>query len=99
MTEPTYVLLGKQIGELVTEKQAAYGNSFEKSAKFLELLYPAGINPQQYRDVLTITRIFDKLSRIANQKDAFDESPYRDICGYGILGWRMDIIEAEGEEE
>ena len=39
-----------------------------------------------YGDVLTIARIWDKIKRIATDKDAFGESPYKDIAGYAILG-------------
>src|SRR5579884_2063752 len=78
--------IAQQIGELVEQKNAAYGNSFAKTGEFLGLLYPNGILPEQYGDALLITRIFDKLQRIATDRDALGESPYRDIAGYGILG-------------
>ena len=52
----------------------------------LRILYPSGVSPDQYDDLLAVARIVDKLFRIANQKDAFGESPYRDIAGYGLLG-------------
>ncbi|MBW2598588.1 MAG: hypothetical protein JRC60_00445 [Deltaproteobacteria bacterium] len=35
---------------------------------------------------MAVTRIIDKLFRIATDKDALGESPYHDIAGYGILG-------------
>jgi hypothetical protein len=35
---------------------------------------------------LLLVRIFDKLKRIATSKQAFEEDPYKDIAGYGILG-------------
>lgn len=85
-----YEYTAEQIGKLVEEKQKAYGNSFGKAGEFLKLLYPDGIKPEQYGDALTIVRIFDKLMRIATDKDAFGESPYRDIAGYGILGTVAD---------
>src|SRR5690625_1515778 len=78
--------IAKEIGELVQEKNQAYGNSFGKSGDFLKLLYPDGIKPEQYQDMLLVARIFDKQMRIANKKDAFGESPYKDIAGYEILG-------------
>ena len=81
-----YQELGKEIGEMVEKKQAAYGDSFGKAGAVLRLMYPSGINPAQYDDALTIVRILDKLFRIATDKDAFGESPYRDIAGYGLLG-------------
>jgi hypothetical protein len=73
------------IANLVSQKNEAYGSSFSKSQQFLEILYPNGIAVSQYKDMLTIARIFDKLMRIANRKDAFGESPYGDILGYALL--------------
>jgi len=82
--------IGTDIGKLVDEKNTAYGSSFEKSEQILQVLYPNGIKPEQYRDMLAITRIVDKLFRIATKKDAFGESPFKDIAGYGILGVAND---------
>jgi len=76
----------EEIGQLVKEKNEAYGNSFAKSEEMLKILYPDGIPEDSYEDVLLLARIFDKMMRIANQKEAFDEDPYKDIAGYGILG-------------
>lgn len=81
-----YDEMAVQIGALVTEKNAAYGDSFAKCGEFLRLLFPDGIQPAQYDDALALVRIFDKQMRIATRKDAFGESPFRDIAGYGILG-------------
>jgi hypothetical protein len=78
--------IGTDIGKLVDQKNAAYGSSFEKSEYILKILYPDGINPDQYRNMLAVTRIVDKLFRIATDKDAFGENPFKDIAGYGILG-------------
>jgi len=79
-----------EIGELVSEKNKAYGNSFGQAQEILEVLYPNGIEKDQYTDMLAIVRVIDKLFRIANKKDAFGESPWRDICGYAILGIAND---------
>lgn len=35
--------------------------------------------------MLAIVRVFDKMMRIATDKDAFGEDPWRDIAGYAIL--------------
>lgn len=86
MTNDKYKKIGTEIGELVDEKNAAYGSSFAESHKILSVLYPNGIKPEQYTDALAIIRVIDKLFRIANKKDAFGESPWRDIAGYALLG-------------
>ena len=86
-----YQELAKDIADLVTEKQKAYGNSFDQAGDFLRLLYPNGIPPESYGDMLCVVRIFDKLKRIATNKDAFGESPWGDIIGYGLLGLNKDL--------
>ena len=85
-----YTKLAAEVGKLVDEKNKAYGNSFSDTGDFLTLLYPNGIPPEKYGDMLCIVRIFDKLKRIATKKDAFGESPYQDIVGYGLLGLVKD---------
>ena len=80
-----YADLGRMIGQLVDLKQSAYGDSFGKSGEILRILYPDGIHPQNYDDLLAVTRIIDKLFRIATQKGAFGEDPYQDIAGYALL--------------
>lgn len=77
--------VGIKIGELVAEKQAAYGDSFGKSGQIMKVLYPEGISVEKLDDALTIVRIIDKLFRIATDKDALGESPWNDIVGYGLL--------------
>ncbi len=88
-----YENIGRQVGKLVQEKNKAYGDSFGRASKILEVLYPNGIKPEQYSDALAITRVLDKLFRLANKKDAFGESPWRDICGYAVLGVANDEVD------
>ena len=78
--------IGTEIGKLVDSKNNAYGDSFKKSEQILKVLYPKGVKPDQYQDMLAVTRILDKLFRIATRKEAFDESPFKDIAWYGLLG-------------
>lgn len=88
-----YVSIAKELGKLLEEKQAAYGDSFSRSKQIINILYPDGILPDKYQDALTIIRIIDKLFRIANKKHAFGESPYKDIAGYALLGLANDMEE------
>lgn len=81
-----YEEIGEKLGQLVAQKNAAYGSAFDKSGEILRVLYPNGIRPDQYTDALGTIRVIDKLFRIATAKDAFGESPWQDIAGYGILG-------------
>ena len=80
--------IGFKVGELVNDKQKAYGDSFGRSGECLRQMYPKGIQPDQYTDLLTIARILDKLFRIANDPKAFDENPYQDIVGYALLAMK-----------
>jgi hypothetical protein len=84
----TYAEIGSDVGNLVQAKNEAYGDSFGRASEILQILYPNGIPVSGYRDVLAITRVVDKLFRLANNKDAFGECPWKDICGYSILGIR-----------
>lgn len=80
-----YTKIATELADLLAEKQAAYGDSFGKSQEILKVLYPNGITVEQYTEALTLTRIIDKMFRVATDRDALGESPYRDIAGYAIL--------------
>jgi|GEM_PF-1366844 len=80
-----YEEIGASIGRLIQEKQAAYGDSFNRSNEILRVLYPEGVTPDKYRDFLAVTRVIDKLFRIATDRDALGESPWRDVMGYALL--------------
>jgi hypothetical protein len=87
----SYEDLAADVGRLVTEKQKAYGRSFDMSGDFLKLLWPEGVPISSYEDMLCVIRIFDKLKRIATDKGWSGESPYQDIVGYALLGLRKDL--------
>lgn len=84
-------MVGESIGMLVDKKNKAYGDSFNKGDEFLKLLYPNGVSPSQYRDLLYLIRVFDKQMRIATDKDALGENPAKDIAGYSILKVGYDL--------
>ena len=93
-----FAKLGAEIGELVDTKQAAYGDSFGKAGAVMRILYPNGISVDAIDDALAVVRIIDKLFRIATDKDALGESPYKDICGYGLLGAARDSAVSQSPE-
>lgn len=94
-----YIEIGVQQGQLVTEKQAAYGDMIRGAQATFRILYPEGIKPEQYDDALLVLRVVDKLGRITRgQKKAFGESPWRDIVGYGILGVEQDERERPADD-
>ena len=91
--------LGTSIGELVSTKNQAYGDSFAVAGEFLKILWPDGVPVDSYGDMLCIIRIFDKLKRIATDKTWNNESPYKDITGYGLLGLAKDLEEYESRQK
>lgn len=88
--------IAAEIGDLVQQKNQAYGDSFVKAGEILRILYPEGVAPDQYQDLLAVARILDKLFRIATDRDALGESPWRDLCGYSLLGVANHQSKASG---
>jgi hypothetical protein len=89
MAQETFQEIGTRLGALVTEKNAAYGSSFEVAPQIMALLYQNGISLAQLADALLVVRIIDKLMRIATDRDALGENPFEDLGGYGICGSYM----------
>jgi hypothetical protein len=83
--ENPYMETAVELANLVKQKNEAYGDSFARSGACLREMYPNGIKPWQYDDMMAITRILDKLFRIASNEGAFGENPWSDICGYALL--------------
>ena len=94
---PDLSRLAAGLAELLADKQRAYGDSFGRSGAVLRILYPDGIPPAAYDDVLTLARIIDKLFRIATAKgkpDRHGESPWLDVAGYALLALERDHRQA-----
>lgn len=77
--------IAESIAATVAEKNATYGDSFARSGEVMAVLYPNGIAPGQMADALAVVRVVDKLFRVATDRDALGESPWRDIAGYALL--------------
>ncbi|MCL4439461.1 MAG: hypothetical protein M1609_02375 [Firmicutes bacterium] len=83
-----YEVFGQTVGRLVDEKQRAYGQAFQKIGQISKILYPSGVPVEKLDDFALVVRVLDKLCRIADgDKTAFGESPWRDVAGYGLLGY------------
>lgn len=93
-----YKNIALKIAALVETKQLAYGDSFGKCGDFLKLLYPDSVPIEKYVDMLAQIRIFDKLMRVANQKEVLGENPWEDIMGYALLGIGKKVQEFTCEE-
>lgn len=85
---------GEEITKLVVEKNRAYGNSVNKTIDQLRALFPNGVEPHKYKDLLLMIRVLDKFNRLSDgDPKAFGENPWRDIAGYGIIG----MAQGDGE--
>ena len=82
----TYQEIASNLTSLLEKKEKAYGNAFSIAPEILKILYPDGIEPYQYDNLLTITRILDKIVRITNEDTS--EDPWFDIAGYCFLAMR-----------
>ena len=78
--------IAHEIGNLTADKNAAYGNSVATVDACLRVFFPSGIPTRKFRHAMLLTRILDKMMRIATDEGAFGESPYRDIAGYALMG-------------
>lgn len=88
-----YEVIGQSVGRLVDEKQKAYGG-IERVHAAMQVFYPEGIPGDKLSDALLIVRILDKVNRISGgDKTAFSESPWRDIAGYGLLGFSEETCD------
>lgn len=82
----SYEQIGSDLVELLEEKRKAYGDGFNGVPKMLDILYPDGIQPKDYPNLLTLVRILDKIYRISNNDKS--EDPWFDIAGYCFLAMR-----------
>lgn len=76
--------IGREIGAIVTVKDAAYGDAVGKVEIMIRAAYPNGIPVEQYGNALIIVRMLDKVCRIATDNDPSGEDPFSDIGGYAI---------------
>lgn len=94
---------GQELGALVDRKQKAYGNAVQQTHDVIKVLMKPYLNDNGTYTIpeslllhlLLQVRIIDKQNRIFNNPDAdlMDESPYKDLAGYGLLGEKLtDII-------
>ncbi len=74
-----YLKIATEIATLLHEKNAAYGDAINKTADILTILFPNGINVEDYKRVLIMVRMVDKLCREATNSD---EENWKDLCGY-----------------
>lgn len=88
-TKEIYKELTDNLIELLISKEKAYGQAYLNAPEILKILYPEGVQPNDYDKLLYITRILDKLNRIA--QDDNTEDPLQDIAGYSLLAMRNAI--------
>ena len=88
--------IATNLGNLLEEKNKNYGSAVEEVPKLLTILFPNGVKPEQYSDLLLIVRVFDKIKRIST---GAKEDSWFDVAGYGILGeWMCQKGETKNEK-
>lgn len=87
-SESNFEEIGQELGRITGQKHIAYNRSLERIGEVLKFFYPDGIKVEQYHDLQIVVRLLDKLFRLTGpDPGAFEESPYKDIAGYGIAGY------------
>lgn len=71
------------IAKILRYKNKVYGDSYNKTAEIMKMLFPKGIECEDYTKILILVRILDKVFRIVHGND--NEDSWRDIAGYALL--------------
>lgn len=96
------------LGDLLYQKQVAYGDARRKVFAILEILYADHrdengnyvLSPSVLRDIVTLVRMGDRLSRLAShKKDPMGEDPFVDLAGDAIIGHVARLPEVEHVED
>ena len=85
IAENKFLKIAQGIADLLNTKNQQYGSAYKSAPQILNLLYPNGVQPKDYSSLLYITRVLDKLQRIATNNADDLEDPFKDIAGYSIL--------------
>jgi len=89
--DPEWARLALEVGLVTDRSNTAYGDSTTKAGQLMAILWPNGVPPSRMHEAFIMVRILDKLSRVVTDKDAFGESPWRDVAGYALLALRHDL--------
>jgi hypothetical protein len=73
--------LALELGTLLDNKVAGYGDSLNVTAEIMKQLYPCGVEPDDYKYFGILYRMLDKVCRIAN---GHHEDSWMDIAGYAL---------------
>lgn len=78
--------------ELVKAKSFEYGKVDKSISLILRDIFPDGIPPEKYEEVIFSIRILEKLFRILSVSIGDDRKndAFQDIVGYGLLGMAKD---------
>lgn len=80
-----FLEIATNLATLLKSKNEQYGSAYNSAPEILKILYPNGVMPKDYSSLLYITRVLDKLQRIATNNANDLEDPFKDIAGYSIL--------------
>ena len=83
--ENKFLDIATELAILLKSKNEQYGSAYASAPEILKILYPDGVMPEDYSSLLYVTRVLDKLQRIATNNANDLEDPFKDIAGYSIL--------------
>lgn len=75
----------KMVANVLTEKNASYGDATTVTASIAKLLWSEGIPVSQLDEALVVIRMLDKLCRIAKGTKFANEDAWLDLAGYALL--------------
>lgn len=97
MHEGPHARLGADLGAAV-DRDAVEPNTRMATASTLKSIFPGGIKPEKYLELVSIIDTIRALHRVAIRNDHLGESPWGTIAVEGIAGAARDDARREFEE-
>jgi hypothetical protein len=71
-----------EVAEMLERKSEEYDAPYDSDNEFLKIMYPDGVPPNQYSNMVLCLRLYDTLKKLTKTGD----TKYIEyIAGYGIL--------------
>lgn len=76
-----------EVAEMLERKSEEYDAPYDSDNDFLKIMYPNGVAPDKYADMVLCLRLYDTLKKLTKSGD----TKYIEyIAGYGILAMCED---------
>lgn len=104
--EGKFTEIALELGRFTDDKNKQYGSSVDATYEMIKVLMDRYTYDEEnyimpkslLRHLLLQVRMMDKQNRIFNNPSGKDEkeSPYRDLCGYSLIG--VDMVEQQNDK-